>query len=128
MSTKANLKETKQLGERFKSYVYWNEYNIEIKKKKKKNRIKISPLRIRFDASFQTVKRFFVLVFNKANNNDGKVKRNNHQKYFLSIIYITNYNVLIDVRNFYDQASADEINKYDEITMIATGQEDDYTS
>ena len=85
-------------------------------------------LKVTFDASFQTVERFFVLVFNKANNNDGKVERNNHQKYFLSIVYITNYNVLIDVRNFYDQASADEINKYDEITMIATGQEDDYTS
>ena len=41
---------------------------------------------------------------------------------------MTNYNVLIDGRNFYDQTINDMIKQYDEIRKIATGQGDDYTT
>ena len=42
---------------------------------------------------------------------------------------ITNYNVIIDGRNFYDQPTfSDEIRKYDETRKIPTGQGDDYTT
>ena len=41
---------------------------------------------------------------------------------------ITNYHVLIDGRNFYDQPINDQIKKYDEIRKTATGREDDYTT
>ena len=41
---------------------------------------------------------------------------------------ITNYNVLIDGRNFYDQPINDQIKKYNEIRKIATGKGDDYTT
>ena len=44
------------------------------------------------------------------------------------MINITNYNVLIDGRNFYDQPINDQIKKYDEIRKIATGKGDDYTT
>ena len=56
------------------------------------------------------------------------VKRNSHQKYFLSRVNITNYNVLIDGRNFYDQPINSLIRQYDEIRKIATGQGDYYTT
>ena len=41
---------------------------------------------------------------------------------------ITNYNVLIDGRNFYDQPISDQIKKYDEIRNIATAKKDNYTT
>ena len=41
---------------------------------------------------------------------------------------ITNYNVLIDARNVYDQSINDQIKEYDEIRKIATGKGDDYTT
>ena len=41
---------------------------------------------------------------------------------------ITNYNVLIDGRNLYDQPIEDQVKKYDETRKIATGQRDGYTT
>ena len=87
------------------------------------------------DASFQGVKRLFVRVFNSTtvnvandanNNTNNRVVRNSHRKYFLPRVNITNYNVLIYGRNFYDHPINDQIKKYDQITKIATGQGDDY--
>ena len=54
------------------------------------------------------------------------VQRDSHRKHFLPRVYITNYNVLIDGRNFYDQPIKDQLKKYDGIRKIATGKEDDY--
>ena len=48
--------------------------------------------------------------------------------YFLSRGKIENYNVLIDVRNFYDQPNNDLIKHCDEVRKISTGQGDDYTT
>ena len=68
--------------------------------------------RFPLDASFQGVRRLFVLAFNNTqatipdnpiNNTANRVERNSRTKYFLPRINITNYNVLIDGRNFYDQ-------------------------
>ena len=79
----------------------------------------------------------FVLAFdnttvnvpnNSINNTNNRVLRNSHTKYFLPRVNITNYNVLIDGRNFYDQPINDLIKQYDEITNTATGQGDDYTT
>ena len=79
----------------------------------------------------------FVLAFNNTtvnvpnnpiNNTNNRVLRNSHTKYFLPRVNITNYNVLIDGRNFYDQPINDIIKQYDEIRKIATGQGDDYTT
>ena len=89
------------------------------------------------DASFQGVRRLFVLAFNNTtvtvpnnpiNNTNNRVLRNSHTKYFLPRVNITNYNVLIDGRNFYDQPINDSIKQCDEIRKTATGQGDDYTT
>ena len=69
----------------------------------------------------------FVLAFDDTNNGK-KVERESHRKYFLLRVNITNYNVLIDGRNFYDQPIYDKIKKYDEIRKISTGKGDDYTT
>ena len=68
--------------------------------------------------------RLFVLAFNDANNDANKVERDSNRKYFLPRIDITNYNVLINGRRFYDQRINDQIKKYDGITKIATGKGD----
>ena len=55
-----------------------------------------------------------------------KIERSSHTKYFLTIVNITNYNVLIDGRNSYNQSTNDQIQKYDEIRKTGKGQGDDY--
>ena len=121
LSTKDNVNLAKQLNEGFKRSVYWNEYKSKIETKTAdNNNLKIFLL----DASFQGVNRLFVLAFNNTNNDDNMVERNSHRKYFLPKVNITNYNVLIDGRSFYDQPINDQIKKYDEIRK--TGKGDDY--
>ena len=85
-------------------------------------------LRFSLDASFQVVNRLFVLAFDNTNNGANRVQRDSHRKHFLPTVDITNYNVLIDGRNFYDQPINDQIKKYDEIRKSATGKGDDYTT
>ena len=67
-----------------------------------------------------------LLLFLIQSNN--RVLRNSHTKYFLPRVNITNYNVLIDERNFYDQPVNDFVKQYNEIRKTATGQGDDYTT
>ena len=47
---------------------------------------------------------------------------------FLPRVNVTNYNLLIDGRNFYDQPINDIIKQYDEMKKIATGHRGDYTT
>ena len=70
----------------------------------------------------------FALAFDNINNGANRVERDSHRKYFLPRVNITNYNVLIDGRNFYDQPINDQIKKYDEIKNVTTGKGDDYTT
>ena len=76
--------------------------------------------------SFQGVRRLFVLAFGNTDNGAKKVERNSHKKYFLP--RVSNYNALIDERNFYDQPITDLVKQYEEIRKTATGQGDDYTT
>ena len=64
---------------------------------------------------------------NPINNANNRVLRNSHTKYFLTRVNITNYNVLIDGRNVYDEPIIDFVKQYDEIRKTETGQGDDYT-
>ena len=125
LSTKDNENLTKQLDEGFKRSVYWNEYKSKIETK---NLDVKNVTRFPLDVSFQGTNRLFVLAFNNTKNCANKVERDSHRKYFLSRVDITNYNVLIDGRNFYDQPINDQIKKYDEIRKIATGKGDNYTT
>ena len=134
LSSKDNVKLVKLLEEGFKRPVYWNEYQTKIESKNLDNN---NLTRFPLDASFQGVRRLFVLAFNNTtvtvpnnpiNNTNNRVLRNSHTKYFLPRVNITNYNVLIDGRNFYDQPINDSIKQCDEIRKTATGQGDDYTT
>ena len=78
------------------------------------------------DASYQGVKRLFVLAYDNTGNDP--VTADSHRRYFLSRIKIKNYNIEIDGRNFYDQPINDSIKQYDEVRKVSTGQGDDYTT
>ena len=82
-------------------------------------------IRERLDASFQGVNKLFVLPYAGGNN---ITDENSYRKYFLPRLRLTNYNIEIDGRNFYDQPINDLIKQYDEIRKISTGQGDDYTT
>ena len=132
LSSKDNPKLVNLLEDGFSRPVYSNEYQTEIETRNLDNN---NLTRFPLDASFEVVRRLFVLVFNNTkatipdtsiNSTTNRVK--SHTKYFLPRMNITNYNVLIDRRNFYDQPINDKIKQYDEIRKIATGQGDDYTT
>ena len=125
LSTKFNVNLTKQLNERFKRSVYWNEYKSKIETKEADtNNLKRFPL----DNSFQGVNRLFVLAFDNTNNGNNKVERDSHRKYFLPRVNITNYNVFIYGKNFYDQPISDQIKKYDEMRKVKGVKGNDYTT
>ena len=134
LSSKDNVKLVKLLEEGFKRPVYWNEYQTKIESKNLDNN---NLTRFPLDASFQGVRRLFVLVFNNAtanvpndliNNANNRVERNSHTKYFLPKGNIIDFNLLINGRNFFDQPIDDLIKQYDKIRKIATCQGDDYTT
>ena len=58
--------------------------------------------------------------------NDAKRARN--KIYYLANVEIQDYNVLIDGKNFFDQPVKNNKIRYENITKIATGQGDDYTT
>ena len=102
--------------------MYWNKYKVIPNKIYNAN----DYIRELLDASYQGVKRLFILAYD--NTGDNPVAANSHRRYFLPRIKIENYNVKIDGRNFYDQPINDLIKQYDEVRKISTGQGDDYTT
>ena len=67
LGTRDDVKLTKQLNERFKTSVYWNQYKTEMKGRELDNN---SIIRILRDAIFEVVKKLFNLAFNNTTAND----------------------------------------------------------
>ena len=70
----------------------------------------------------------FVLGFDNSDIGAKKVERNSHTKHFLPRVNLTNYNILIDGKNFCDESINDQIKRYDEISKSATWQRDGYST
>ena len=109
LSTKDSANLTKQLNEGFKRSVYWNSYETKPAKviEQGKNIYEL------LNASFQGVKRLFVLAYFIADGGNDEAGIKYNKNYFLPRGKIENYNVLIDGRNFYDQPINDIIKQYD---------------
>ena len=114
-----NTKLSKLLNEGLKRAIHWNKYNVIFKKNNNKY------IRERIDVSFQGVNKLFLLPYASGNN---ITDENSYRRYFLPRIKITNYNIEIDGRNFYDQPVNDSIKQYDEVRKISAGKGDDYTT
>ena len=124
LSTKGSASLAKQLNDRFKRSVYWNSYETKPAKviEQGKNIYEL------LNASFQGVKRLFVLAYFIADGGNDEAGIKSNKKYFLPRGEIKNYNVLIDGRNFYDQPINDIIKQYDEVRKVSTEYGDDYTT
>ena len=124
LSTKDSANLAKQLNEGFKRSVYWNSYETKPAKviEQGKNIYEL------LNASFQGVKRLFVLAYSIADGENEEAGIKINKKYFLPIGEIKNYNVLIDGRNFDDQPINEIIKQYDEIRKVSTGYGDDYAT
>ena len=122
LSIEDNSKLTKLLSEGFKRWVYWNKYKVIPNKIYNVN----DYIRELLDASYQGVKRLFILAYDNSGAN--LVTADSHRRYSLPRIKIESYNIEIDGRNFYDQPINDLIKQYDEVRKISTGQGDDYTT
>ena len=70
LSTKDNINLTKQLSDGFKRSVYWNKYQT-IFAKVINNGIKMHEL---LNASFQDVKRLFILAYDTTDGDDAGMK------------------------------------------------------
>ena len=114
-----NKKLSKLLNEEFKGSLYWNKYKVIFRN------YNDDYIRERIDASFQGVNKLFVLPYGSGNN---ITDQNSYRRYFLPRIKVTNYNIEIDGRNFYDQPVNDSIKQYDEVRKISTGKGDDYVA
>ena len=56
------------------------------------------------------------------------MRREGDKQYFLPSVKVKDYNVVIDVRNFFDQLIKSNLRTYDVIRKIAIRQGDDYTT
>ena len=122
LKTEDNTKLSKLLSEGFKRSMYWYKYKVILNKIYNEN----DYIRELLDASYQGVKRLFVLGY--GNSGDDLVTADSHRKYFLPRTKIENYNIKIDGKNFYDQPINDSIKQFDAIRKVSTGQGDDYTT
>ena len=122
LSTEDNTKLSKLLSEESKRPVYWNKCKVNPKKTYGNYYI-----RELLDASYQGVKRLFVLAYRDCGGAN-RVTADSHRRYFLPRVKIKNCNIEIDGRNFYDQPINDLIKQYDEVRKVSTGQGDDYAT
>ena len=117
LSTQDNAKLLQQLKSCFKRTINWNKYQSD-----PKTYAQNWYLNHLFDPSFQGVNRLFVLSFETENG------RTSHSNYYLPKVEIKDYNVMINGKNFFDQPINDDTKTYKNITKIATGKGDNYTT
>ena len=123
LSTEDNAKLSKLLSKGFKRPVYWKKYKIIPNETYNEN----DYIRELLDASYQGVKRLFVLAY-RDRGGANRVTADSHRRYFLPIVKIENYNIEIDGRNFYDQPINDLIKQCDEVRKVSRGHGGDYTT
>ena len=117
LSTQENSKFLQQLKSGFKRVINWNKYLS------KPELLAQNPnLNHLIEPSFQGVNRLFVLAFENDNH------RTIHDRYYLPIVEIKDYNIMINGENIFDQPIKNNKVTDENIRKIATGQGDDYTT
>ena len=61
-------------------------------------------------------------------NHGNNAKKFNARKYYLPKGIINNYNVIINGKNFYDQAVDSDMKWFEEMRKLTTRQSEDYTT
>ena len=117
LSTQGNSKLLQQLKSSFKTVINWNKYlsKPELLRRNPNINHLVEP-------SFQGVNRLFVLAF------ENDTQRTSAKGYYLPNVEIKDYNIMINVENFFDQPVKDNKVTCENIRKIATGKGDDYTT
>ena len=120
LSARDNWKLTKLLRKRFERSLYWNKYKTKSKNKNTTNGYKYF-----FELNFFGANKLFVLVYS---NRDVDFKRFKTKRYYLPKDIIKNYNVIINGKNFYNQAIGSDIKRHEQIKKLTTGRGEDHTT
>ena len=122
LSKEDNKDFIEQQNKGFQRSICWTEYKAkEINENADANVFKY----INLDPSFHSVNRLFVTAYNRV---DVQPNRDDHRKYYLPRIDLNKYNVIIDGRNFYDNAIESDIEKYRELKKVVIGKGEYYTT
>ena len=120
LSVKDKQKVSNFLSKGFDRSVYWNKYKSKNEIKNRTNEYKYF-----LKSIFVGVNRLFVLVYPNQNENSKRFKTWRH---YLPKGIIKNYNVIINGKNFYDQAIDSDVKWYKEIRKLTIGKGEDYTT
>ena len=114
LSAKDNQKLSKLLRKGLKRLVYWNEY-----KTNNENKYTTNEYRYFLESNFVGVNRLFALIH---------LIQKIIQKGIVPKSIMKNYKVIVNGKNFYDQPIDSDIERYEEIGKLITGQDEDYTT
>ena len=117
LSTQDKAKLLQQLKSGFKRTINWNKYQSDLK-----TYVQNRYLNYLVNWSFQGINRLFALSF--ENESD----RTSHSNCYLPKVEIKDYNVMVDVKNIFNQPINSKRKTYKNIRKIATGKGDDYTT
>ena len=118
LSTQDNANLLPQLKSGFKRTISWNKYLS------KPELLAQNPNLNLVEPSFQGVNRVFILAFEED------AQRTSNKRYYIPNVNVEKkyYNVMVDVKNFFDQPVKNNKVTYENIRKIATGQGCDYTT
>ena len=107
LSKENDIKLLEQLKSGFKRTIKWNKYRSQMTIQPQNNN-----LNYLIDPAFTNVNRLFVLSFPKNNNTDSRYSYSN---YYLPKVKISDFNVLIDGKSFFDLPVKNEEEAYEKI-------------
>ena len=108
LSKENDIKILEQLKSGFKRTIKWNKYRSQMTIQPQNNNINYL-----IDPTFTNVNRLFVLSFPRNNNTD---TRHSYSNYYVPKVKISDLNVLIDGKSFFDLPVKNEEEAY-EITI-----------
>ena len=118
LSKENNIKLLEKLKSGFKKTIKWNKYRSQMTIQKKNNN-----LNYLIDPTFTNVNRLFVLSFPRNNNTDSRYSYSN---YYVPKVKISDFNVLIDRKSFFDLPVKNEEEAYEKI--IEMSNNNNYTT
>ena len=111
LSKENDIKLLEQLKSRFKRTIKWNKY---------RSQMTIQPqnynLNYLIDPTFTNVSRLFVLSFPRNNNTDSRYSNSN---YYIPKVKISDFNVLIDGKRFFDLSVKNEEEAYEKVIEMS---------
>ena len=118
LSEENDIKLLEQLKSEFKRTIKRNNYKSQMTIQPQNNN-----LNYLVDPTFTNVNRLFVLSFPRNNNTDS---RNTYSNYYVPKVKISDFNVLIDGKSFFDLPVKNEEEAYEKI--IDMSNNNDYTT